>query len=66
MNETSKKTILILTAKFGAGHVSAAKAIKEYLLEKDDNINVVIEDFIGASMPKINGTMVKLYEKNTK
>lgn len=66
MNETSKKTILILTAKFGAGHVSAANAIKEYLLEKDDNINVVIEDFIGASMPKINGPMVKLYEKNTK
>ena len=43
MNEVeNKKTILILTAQFGAGHISAAKAIKEYILEKDNNINVVI------------------------
>ena len=39
----NKKTILILTAQFGAGHISAAKAIKEYILQKDDSINVVIE-----------------------
>ena len=38
MNEVeNKKTILILTAQFGAGHISAAKAIKEYILEKDNN-----------------------------
>ena len=33
------KTILILTAQFGAGHVSAANAIKEYILEKNPNYN---------------------------
>ncbi len=46
MNEIeNEKTILILTAQFGAGHISAAKAIKEYILEKNDNINIVIENF---------------------
>lgn len=40
------KTILILTAQFGAGHVSAANAIKEYILEKNPNYNVVIQNFI--------------------
>ena len=67
MNEISnKKTILILTAQFGAGHISAAKAIKEYILEKDNNINIVIENFISASVPRINKPMVKMYENNTK
>ena len=62
----NKKTILILTAQFGAGHISAAKAIKEYILQKDDSINVVIENFISASVPRINKPMVKMYERNTK
>ena len=67
MNEVeNNKTILILTAQFGAGHISAAKAIKEYILEKDNNINVVIENFISASVPRINKPMVKMYENNTK
>ncbi|WP_455538278.1 MGDG synthase family glycosyltransferase [Terrisporobacter sp.] len=67
MNEIeNKKTILILTAQFGAGHISASKAIKEYILEKNDNINVIIENFISASVPRINKPMVKIYEKNTK
>lgn len=62
----NKKTILILTAQFGAGHISAAKAIKEYILEKDNNIDIVIENFISASVPRINKPMVKIYENNTK
>ena len=66
MNEINKeKTILILTAQFGAGHISAAKAMKEYIVERDPSINVVIENFISASVPRINKPMVKLYEKNT-
>ena len=60
------KTILILTAQFGAGHVSAANAIKEYILEKNPNYNVVIQNFIDASIPRINNPMVKMYERNTK
>ncbi len=67
MSETqSKKTILILTAQFGAGHISAANAIKDYILEKNENISVVIENFISASVPRINRPMVKMYENNTK
>ena len=67
LSETrSKKTILILTAQFGAGHISAANAIKDYILEKDKNTNVVIENFISASVPRINRPMVKIYENNTK
>ena len=62
----NEKTILILTAQFGAGHISAAKAIKEYIQEKNNNINIVIENFISASVPRINKPMVKMYESNTK
>ncbi|MDO7204966.1 hypothetical protein Q5M85_13280 [Paraclostridium bifermentans] len=37
------KTILILTAQFGAGHISAANAIKEYILEEQPSYKVVIQ-----------------------
>ncbi|MEF9990507.1 MAG: glycosyltransferase [Romboutsia sp.] len=60
------KTILILTAQFGAGHISAANAIKDYILEEDSGCNVIIENFISASIPRMNKPMVKLYENNTK
>ena len=63
---TNKKTILILTAQFGAGHISAANAIKDYILEKNNDIDIVIENFISASVPRINKPMVKIYENNTK
>ncbi|WP_122639579.1 MGDG synthase family glycosyltransferase [Romboutsia sp. Marseille-P6047] len=64
--EKKNKTILILTAQFGAGHISAANAIKDYINEHDDNYNIVIQNFINASLPRINKPMVKMYEKNTK
>ena len=38
------KTILILTAQFGAGHVSAANAIKEYILEKNPIMFFIVMD----------------------
>lgn len=60
------KTILILTAQFGAGHISAAKAIRDYILEKNNEYNIIIENFIDASIPRMNKPMVKLYESNTK
>ena len=62
----NNKTILILTAQFGAGHISAAKAIKDYILEKYSDSNILIENFIDASLPIMNKPMVKLYENNTK
>lgn len=60
------KTILILTAQFGAGHISAANAIKESIIDKDSNCNVIIENFISASIPRLNKPMIKIYENNTK
>ena len=62
----NNKTILILTAQFGAGHISAAKAIKDYILEKYSDSNILIENFIDASLPIMNKPMVKFYENNTK
>ena len=62
----NNKTILILTAQFGAGHISAAKAIKDYILEEYSDSNILIENFIDASLPIMNKPMVKLYENNTK
>lgn len=64
--EKSKKTILILTAQFGAGHISAANAIKDYINENDDTFDIIIQNFINASLPRINKPMVKIYENNTK
>ncbi|WP_300282420.1 MGDG synthase family glycosyltransferase [Peptacetobacter sp.] len=66
MSILSGKTILILTAGFGAGHVSAANAIKNSILQSEENVNIVIKNFIDASVPKLNKPMVKFYEKNTK
>lgn len=66
MSILSGKTILILTAGFGAGHVSAANAIKDAILKDEENVNIVIRNFIDASVPKLNKPMVKFYEQNTK
>lgn len=66
MSILSGKTILILTAGFGAGHVSAANAIKDAILKDEENVNILIRNFIDASVPKLNKPMVKFYEQNTK
>ncbi|MED9948099.1 MAG: glycosyltransferase [Peptacetobacter hiranonis] len=66
MSILSGKTILILTAGFGAGHVSAANAIKDAILKYEENVNILIRNFIDASVPKLNKPMVKFYEQNTK
>lgn len=66
MNRQKSNTILILTAQFGAGHISAANAIKNCILEKNNTCNVIMQNFISASVPKMNKPMIKLYENNTK
>jgi processive 1,2-diacylglycerol beta-glucosyltransferase len=43
--------VLILTAKFGMGHVNVAEAIKEETLEKDSKANVTILDFCEYLFP---------------
>ncbi|MGL5312253.1 MAG: MGDG synthase family glycosyltransferase [Peptostreptococcaceae bacterium] len=66
MSQQENKTILILTAQFGAGHISAAKAIKDFVSKEHEDWNIIIENFIDASIPRMNKPMVKLYENNTK
>lgn len=66
IEKDKSKNILILTAQFGAGHISAANAIKDAILEKDNRCNVNIQNFMIASVPKANDPMVKFYENNTK
>lgn len=66
MHTAKPKSILILTAQFGTGHISASNAIKNNLLEKDSSCDVTIQNFISASLPIMNKPMVKLYENNTK
>ncbi len=66
LSKDIQKTILILTAQFGAGHISAANAIKDALLEKERFFNIVIQNFITIGAPKMNKPMIKIYENNTK
>lgn len=65
-DNTSNKTILVLTANFGAGHISVATAVKEHILSIDSSYNIVIENFLQASIPKIDKPLIKLYETQTK
>ena len=66
VDSTTNKTILVLTANFGAGHISVATAVKEHILAIDDSYNIVIENFLQASIPKIDKPLIKLYETQTK
>lgn len=66
MNDKSNKVVLILTAQFGAGHTSAAKAIKDYLLAENPEYQIIIKNFISISVPQMNKPMVTLYENNTR
>lgn len=61
-----KKKILILTANFGAGHTSVAKAVKKYIEEHNDSYEIKIQDSLDISVPYLNKVMVKFYEYQTK
>ena len=52
--------IIILSASTGGGHMSAAKAISEYLTEK--NIEVRVVDAIEYISPILNKTITETYE----
>ncbi len=43
--------VLILTAKFGMGHLSASKAIKEDMLKFNKEADIKVVDFYEYSMP---------------
>ena len=43
--------ILILTGRFGAGHCSAARALRQQLLASVPNIEVQVVDFFSYALP---------------
>ena len=45
--------VLILTGRFGMGHIKAAEAIKEQILSEDSSNRVTIVDFIDYMFPTI-------------
>ena len=49
MCQHKSKTILILTAQFGAGHISAANSIKDCILNEHKNWNIIIKNFININ-----------------
>lgn len=61
-----RKKIMILTANFGAGHNSVSRSIKRYIDEENKDYDVIICDFVEASVPELNEPMVKCYEYQTK
>ncbi|MDR1774720.1 MAG: galactosyldiacylglycerol synthase, partial [Clostridioides sp.] len=65
MNE-KLKTVLIFTAPFGAGHTSAANAIKDYIIADNPDCVVKIKNFMNICAPLMNKPMISLYENNTK
>jgi len=60
---TNKYKIMIMTASVGCGHDQAAKVIKEYLLDKQDNIEIEIIDFIDIFPSTLGGIIKTTYLK---
>lgn len=46
--------IIILTGRFGMGHIKAAEAIREQILEENRNHNVEIIDFMDYMFPSFS------------
>ncbi|MBU5676044.1 glycosyltransferase [Alkaliphilus sp. MSJ-5] len=55
---TNKYKIMIMTASVGYGHDQAAKVIKKHLLDKHDNLDIEIIDFIDI-FPSTIGSLIK-------
>ncbi len=51
--------ILILTGKFGMGHIKAAEAVKEQLLIENPEHNITIVDFIDYMFPTLSKGIYK-------
>lgn len=64
--KTDERTTLIITGRFGMGHISAANAIKEELLKNDSNLNVKTVDFIEYLFPALGEMVYKIFNFLTK
>lgn len=54
--------VLILTAQYGNGHLSVAKAVKELLGNNNNNLKIEIKDFFKMTKPKSFQRIYKNYE----
>lgn len=55
---TDRRKIMIMTASVGCGHDQAAKVVKEYLLDKYNNLDIEIIDFMDI-LPLSIGSLIK-------
>lgn len=54
--------IVILTGKFGNGHMSAAESVYEEILDSESNCNVYIVDIIEYMFPTFNKFIYKIFD----
>lgn len=58
---SEKSNILVLSSSFGMGHDSVANAIREQLIEENQDLNVIIKDILEISTPKTKEYFFDLY-----
>ena len=56
-----KSNILVLSSSFGMGHDSVANAIREQLMEENNDLNVIVKDILEVSTPKTKEYFFDLY-----
>lgn len=54
--------VLILTGRFGMGHVSAAEAIRQEAIVAGDNVDAVVVDMVDYLFPGISSAIYKGFE----
>lgn len=54
--------ILILTARFGTGHISVSNALKEHIHDKNNQMRIDIVDLYEVMHPTLHKSMYKSYE----
>ncbi len=54
--------VLILTGRFGMGHVKCAQAIKENMIKDNQKANVNVVDFCDYCFPKLSNAIYKAFE----
>lgn len=62
IKDIKKDNVLVVTANFGLGHRTVAKAIKEQLVEYNDQLNIKVIDLFEIISPHLNNELYRGYE----
>jgi len=54
--------VIILTGKFGMGHIKCAQAIEELIQTRNTNVKVEVIDFLEYCFPEVNGLIYRSFE----